>query len=43
VSIREVLRGIHHWATVHPAIYIEVSAYLVNAVLRRLARGQGDF
>jgi hypothetical protein len=30
VSIREVLRGIHHWTTVHPAIHIEVSAYLVD-------------
>jgi hypothetical protein len=30
MSIREVLPGVHHWLTVHPAIHIAVSSYFVE-------------
>jgi len=30
MSIREIIPGVHHWITVHPAIQIAVSSYLVD-------------
>ncbi|MBW2233115.1 MAG: hypothetical protein JRH17_22255, partial [Deltaproteobacteria bacterium] len=30
MSIREVVPGIHHWTTLHPAIHIAVSSYLLD-------------
>jgi hypothetical protein len=30
MSIREVLPGVHHWTSVHPAIHIAVSSYLLD-------------
>lgn len=31
MSIREILPGVHHWSTIHPAIHIAVSSYFVEA------------
>ena len=30
MAIREILPGIHHWTTVHPAIHIAVSSYRIE-------------